>query len=163
MPVLSRLSCDEYPARLLFAWKRIGLYLCEEIGKIHPQTCELIAVRACALRISRALSFDNILLTLFSVGLSLLFLPRPVILTIIVLKVMEQRRQPRQPMNTTNIRMPAVHKAIDSARDMAIIITITDFLALLYCYEHPSIFLNNIVFISLQAAGVLVLVLDLHH
>ena len=73
------------------------------------------------MRISRALSFDKILLTFFSVGLSLLFLPRPVILTIIVLKVIEQRRQPRQPMNTTNIRMPAVHRAMDSPRDMAII------------------------------------------
>ena len=129
--------------------KRI-CYIC--VRRSERFTCELIAVRACALRISRALSFDNILLTLFSVGLSLLFLPRPVILTIIVLKVMEQRRQPRQPMNTTNIRMPAVHKAIDSARDMAII-TMTDFLALFYCYEHPSIFLKNMVFISLQVAG----------
>ena len=83
-------------------------------SRFYFLTWELMAVRAWAFRISLALSLFNILLTLFSIGLSFFFrLELEHRLLMIVLQVTEQREESRQPSNVRK-RITPVHSAIDS-------------------------------------------------
>ena len=99
-PTLSMLSWEEYPRCLWLA-------------------AEFMAVTACAFSISRALSLDKILFTLFSAGFSLLLL-FPGIFANIVLHVTEHSLQKQQAQVVTTNRITRTPRAIVSALENAI-------------------------------------------
>ena len=68
---------------------KVGEFISRVVSSSSFLTWELMAVRAWAFRISLALSLFNILLTLFSIGLSLFFRFVEPMLLIIVLQVTE--------------------------------------------------------------------------